>query len=49
VAAALYSVTSVEGLDAPWSYLAGRVEHLSIETTLLGGVYIAHGKLACKC
>lgn len=41
--AALHSVTSLEGLEQPWSLL---VEHLSepkVDTTLMGGVYIASG------
>ncbi len=44
--AALHSVSSLEGLDAPWSRLAARVEHLSVQTLLLGGVYIARGDAA---
>ena len=40
-AAALHSVTSMEGLDAPWSVLAERVTGLRVQTMLFGTLYIA--------
>lgn len=39
--AALYSVTSLEGLGRPWSGLAEQVGHLDVSTAMMGGVYIA--------
>jgi len=44
--AALHSVTSLEGLGAPWSRLAKVVGPLELETLLLGAVYIARGRVA---
>jgi len=44
--AAVYSVTSLEGLSEPWSLLAERTGPLDVETMLLGAVYIASGRLA---
>jgi len=41
--AALHSVSSIEGLDAPWSHLAARVPGLVVEPLLLGGAFIATG------
>jgi demethylmenaquinone methyltransferase/2-methoxy-6-polyprenyl-1,4-benzoquinol methylase len=41
--AALYSVSSLEGLDAPWSHLATRLTDFEVDTTLLGGVFVATG------
>lgn len=41
--AALHSVTSLQGLDQPWSLLAEHLSALQVETTLMGGVYIASG------
>ncbi len=43
--AALYSVTSIEGLEAPWSHLAAQVAGLDVQTALMGSVYIARGEL----
>ena len=43
--AALYSVTSLEGLDAPWSLLAERVDALTVETALFGAAYVACGRV----
>ncbi len=40
--AALYSTTSLEGLDRPWSHLADQVGEM--EVTQSGGVYIASGR-----
>ncbi len=39
--AALHSVTSLDGLDKPWSHLIGVTEDRGTETMLGGGVYIA--------
>lgn len=44
--AALHSITSLEGLDKPWSYLAEHLGELDVDTTLMGSVYIASG-LVC--
>jgi SAM-dependent methyltransferase len=44
--AALHSVTTLEGLDKPWSRLAERIGPLNVETLLLDTVYIASGQLA---
>jgi SAM-dependent methyltransferase len=41
--AALYSVTAMEGLAEPWSGLAAQLGELDVNTTWLGGVYIATG------
>jgi trans-aconitate methyltransferase len=41
--AALYSVTSMEGLGHPWDKLARRLTDVEVQSTLMGGVYIAHG------
>jgi len=43
--AALRSVTSLEGLDEPWSRLAALVGRLDMETVLLGAVYVASGRI----
>ena len=44
--AALHSVTTLEGLDKPWSRLAARVGPVHVETLLLDTVYIASGRIA---
>ena len=44
--AALRSVTSLEGLAAPWAGLAAAMPDLDVQSTLLGGVFIASGRLA---
>jgi ubiquinone/menaquinone biosynthesis C-methylase UbiE len=41
--AAMYSTTSLEGLDQPWSHLANYLDHLEISTTLMGGGFIVSG------
>ena len=41
MAAALHSVTSLEGLGQPWSVLSQHIGEMDVSTTLLGGVYIA--------
>ena len=43
--AALYSVTSLEGLSAPWSKLAQLTLGLHVETMFGGGVYVASGRV----
>lgn len=44
--AALHSVTSLEGLNRPWSKLADALEQLQVESLLAGAVYIASGVVA---
>ncbi len=44
--AALHSVTTLEGLDEPWSHLATHTGALQVESRLMGTVYIATGQLA---
>jgi len=44
--AALHSVTSLEGLNRPWSKLADALERLQVESLLAGAVYIASGVVA---
>ena len=44
-AAALHSVTSLQGLDAPWDGLAASLGPLDVEELLLGSVYIASAAL----
>jgi demethylmenaquinone methyltransferase/2-methoxy-6-polyprenyl-1,4-benzoquinol methylase len=41
--AALYSVTSFEGLGRPWSKLARRLREIEVRQALMGGIYIARG------
>ena len=44
--AALYSVTSLEGLRQPWSLLAERLVDLRVaDDLMLGGVYLAEGRM----
>jgi len=43
--AAMYSTTSLEGLDKPWSYLADYLGKFEVSTTSMQGVYIASGVL----
>jgi SAM-dependent methyltransferase len=43
--AALYSVTSLDGLEAPWSLLASRVERLQVEPALCGAAYVAQARV----
>lgn len=40
---AMYSVTSLEGLDQPWSHLAQYLDQLEVSTALMDSVYIASG------
>jgi hypothetical protein len=46
LAAALYSVTSLEGLSRPWDKLAARLHDMRVQTTMMGGVYVASGRFA---
>jgi demethylmenaquinone methyltransferase/2-methoxy-6-polyprenyl-1,4-benzoquinol methylase len=41
--AAMYSVSSMEGLGHPWDKLARRLADVEVQSTLMGGVYIARG------
>jgi SAM-dependent methyltransferase len=41
--AALRSVSSMEGLDAPWSHLEAALGGLRVHDALFGGVYLAEG------
>lgn len=41
--AALYSVTSFEGLGHPWDRLAAHLRDVQVRTALMGGIYIAKG------
>jgi hypothetical protein len=43
--AARYSVSSLDGLQRPWDLLAARCGRLDVENLLLGGLYIACGRL----
>ncbi len=43
--AALRSVTSLEGLAAPWAGLAAALPDIEVRSALLGGVFIASGRL----
>jgi ubiquinone/menaquinone biosynthesis C-methylase UbiE len=44
--AAMYSVTSFEGLSQPWDKLAVRLRDVEVDTALMGGIYIARGVVA---
>lgn len=44
--AALHSVTSLEGLSEPWSLLREQLGVLRVQSTLMGGAYVASGVLA---
>ena len=41
--AALYSISSLEGLDRPWSGLEQRLKDFEVSDEWMGGVYIASG------
>lgn len=43
--AALYSVSSLEGLQRPWDLLAQRLSDFSVQTALLGGIFVAAGRM----
>jgi len=44
-AAALHSVSSLDGLDQPWSLLAGELDDLEVSSTPWSGIYIAKGQV----
>jgi SAM-dependent methyltransferase len=46
--AAMYSVTSLDGLDRPWSHLAEYLDDLEISLELMGSVYIASGVVTAR-
>lgn len=46
--AAGYSVTALEGLDAPWSHLAERLDGLRVERLWLDTVFMAAGQRPAK-
>lgn len=41
--AAMYSVTSFDGLGKPWDILARRLSDVEVRTSALGGIYIMSG------
>jgi SAM-dependent methyltransferase len=41
--AAIYSVTSLEGLGNPWDRLAAHLQDVEVRTAVMGGIYIANG------
>ena len=41
--AALYSVSTFDGLARPWDLLAARLQQFKLRTALLGGIYVASG------
>jgi SAM-dependent methyltransferase len=41
--AAIYSVTSLEGLVQPWDRLSAHLRDVEVRTALMGGIYIANG------
>lgn len=43
--AARHSVTSLEGLDRPWSLLAEYLDDLQVDTAMAGAVFIASGTM----
>lgn len=43
--AALYSVSSLRGLEAPWRLLAAVLPGLRVEPVWQGAVYVAHGQV----
>lgn len=45
LSAALYSVTTLAGLDQPWQRLAERLDGLHVESLFGGAVYLASGRL----
>ena len=44
--AALYSVSSLDGLACPWDRLAQRLEDVHVQTAWMGGIYILSGRVA---
>ena len=45
LAAALHSVTLLDGLEAPWSLLEARIGPMRVEPTYMEGAYVASGVL----
>ena len=43
--AALYSVTTLGALDAPWRTLAPHLNGMTLEALMAGGVYLAAGNV----
>jgi SAM-dependent methyltransferase len=43
--AALYSVSSLEGLERPWDRLAAHLVDLQVDVAALGGIFVASGRL----
>jgi SAM-dependent methyltransferase len=41
--AAIYSVTSLEGLGHPWDRLSAHLQDFEVRTAVMGGIYIASG------
>jgi SAM-dependent methyltransferase len=46
--AALRSVTSLEGMSAPWSHLQARLGQIEVETALYGAAYVARGQVPSR-
>jgi SAM-dependent methyltransferase len=46
--AALYSVTTLDGLDAPWHLLARALPDLKVESLWMGAVYLARGTVPAR-
>jgi SAM-dependent methyltransferase len=44
--AALYSVSSMDGLACPWDGLASRLEDVHVQTAWMGGIFILSGRVA---
>jgi demethylmenaquinone methyltransferase/2-methoxy-6-polyprenyl-1,4-benzoquinol methylase len=45
LSAALYSVTTLQGLNQPWQRLAAHLDGLQVEPLFGGAVYLARGRL----
>lgn len=43
--AALYSVSSLDGLACPWDGLASRLEDVHVQSAWMGGIYILSGRV----
>jgi hypothetical protein len=44
--AALYSMSTMEGLERPWALLAKRLEGFEVRSFSWAGIYVASGKVA---
>lgn len=44
LAAALYSVTCMGGLEKPWDLLAARLREVQVDTRGMGGIYVMSGR-----